>query len=73
MTVRRVESGVKKGILVVHSGTTASNRGRVHEKRRNTLNVVDMTGMDVKVSTYWYEEREREFLGQEPNVFRRGV
>ena len=73
VTIPRDELGVKRGILVVHSGTTTSNRGRVHEKRRNTLNVVDMTGMDVKVSTYWYEEREREFLGQEPNVFRRGV
>jgi len=64
------EQRIGEAMLIVHSGTTTSNRGRVHEKRRNTLNVLELSSMDFKVNTYWYEEREGTFLTRETNIFR---
>ncbi len=67
------EFTIDRGLLVAHSGTTASNRGRAHEKNSNTLNVVDMTDTEFEVNTYWYKEKELAFLACEQKVFRRGM
>jgi 3',5'-cyclic AMP phosphodiesterase CpdA len=65
------EQKISEAMLIVHSGTTASNRGRVYEKRRNTLNVLELGNSDFKVNTYWYEAGEGAFLARGTNVFRR--
>ena len=60
-------------MLMIHSGTTASNRGRVHEKEQNTLNVMEIDSIECKVNTYWYEEKESVFLARQTSVFQIGT
>ena len=71
MKVNVDEKRIGGATLIVHSGTTASNRGRAHEKRRNTLNVLELSSADIKVETYWHEQEEGVFVAREVNAFRR--
>ena len=47
-------------VVILHSGTTTSNRGRAGERERNTCNWIQVTGDSMLVSHYrWHHELER--------------
>ena len=47
-------------VVILHSGTTTSNRGRAGERERNTCNWIRVDGRSMVVSHYrWHHELER--------------
>ena len=40
-------------LTIVHCGTTTSNRGRMAEKGRNSLNVLQISSYDIVVTPHW--------------------
>jgi 3',5'-cyclic AMP phosphodiesterase CpdA len=47
-------------VVILHSGTTTSNRGRAGERERNTCNWIQVTRDSMLVSHYrWHHEMER--------------
>lgn len=49
-------------IPIVHSGTATSNRGRMGEKGKNTLNVLKITAGEIEVVPHWFEEGPARFV-----------
>ena len=43
-------------LTIVHCGTTTSNRGRMAEKGRNSLNVLQISSYDIVVTPHWFED-----------------
>ncbi len=53
-------------ITHVHSGTAMSNRGRMAEKERNSVNVLAIGAHEVVVTPHWFEEDENRFVPRDP-------
>ena len=49
-------------VLMVHSGTATSNRGRLAEQGRNSLNVLRIGADDISVTPHWFEEDHENFV-----------
>ena len=62
-----------RGIPVVMTGTTTSNRGRGPETGRNSLNTVAVDGSGVDVTVYLYRPEAGRFLAHESRRFDRRV
>ena len=45
-----------ENLTVVYCGTTTSNRGRMAEKRRNSLNVLQISSYDIVVTPHFFED-----------------
>ena len=62
-----------RGLPVVVAGTASSNRGRVAEKGRNSLNMVRVHGSGVDVTVYLYCREAGRFMARDNRRFvRRG-
>ena len=68
----RSARGGGRGLPVVMTGTTSSNRGRGAEKGRNSLNLVALDGSGVDVTVYLYRQDAGRFLAHENRRFNRG-
>ncbi len=53
-------------IVHVHSGTAMSNRGRMAEKGRNSLNVLEIGVHEIVVTPHWFEEDQDRFVARPP-------
>ncbi len=62
---------VRGDVAIVHSGTATSNRGRMAEKGRNTLNMLRIDAGEIVVTPYWFEEDEGRFLARRPTSIAR--
>lgn len=51
-------------IPIVHSGTATSNRGRMAEKGRNSLNVLKICAGEIEVIPYWFEKGPARFVAR---------
>ena len=51
-------------IPIVHCGTTTSNRGRMAEKGKNTLNVLKISASEIEVVPHWFEEGPARFVAR---------
>jgi 3',5'-cyclic AMP phosphodiesterase CpdA len=54
----------KRGMLLVQAGTAASLRGRGSERHKNSFNLLDITDGQIKVTSFEYEEGQREFVAR---------
>ncbi len=60
-----------RGLPIVVTGTTSSNRGRGAEVGRNSLNLVAVDGSGVDVTVYLYRQEADRFLAHENRRFTR--
>ena len=54
------------GSVIVHSGTAASDRGRMAERGRNSLNVLKIGAHEIVVTPHWFEEEQDRFVARAP-------
>jgi 3',5'-cyclic AMP phosphodiesterase CpdA len=47
-------SGHAPGIVIVQSGTSTSLRGRARERQKNSFNVIEVTGSEIRVTHYLF-------------------
>lgn len=59
----------RRPVLVVHSGTTTSSRGRGVERHRNTCNWIRMDGSTIAVSPYAWEPSLGRFAEQSRHLY----
>ncbi len=53
-------------VAIVHSGTAMSNRGRMAEKGRNSLNVLKIGAHEIVVTPHWFEDEQDRFVARTP-------
>ena len=53
-------------IAHVHSGTAMSSRGRMAEKGRNSVNVLEIGDHEITVTPHWFEEDRQRFVPRDP-------
>ena len=58
-------------IAHVHSGTAMSNRGRMAEKGRNSLNVLEIAAHEIVVTPHWFEDDQDRFVARAPTSIAR--
>ena len=58
--------GAYGDVAIVHSGTAASNRGRMAERGRNSLNVLQITAHEIVVTPHWFEDHQNRFVARAP-------
>ena len=58
-------------IVIVHSGTAASSRGRAAEKGENSVNVLKVGTEKIEVIPHWFEKDRSGFVAREPITIRR--
>ena len=61
-----VKGPARGDVAHVHSGTAMSNRGRMAERGRNSLNVLNIGVQEVVVTPYWYEDEPNGFVARRP-------
>ncbi len=61
----------RRPVLLVHSGTSTSNRGRGCERQRNTCNWIRIDETEIRVSHIGWEDAEGSFLEWSRHVFPR--
>ncbi len=60
------------GSAIVHSGTATSDRGRMAERGRNSLNVLKIGAHEIVVTPHWFEEEQDRFVARAPtSILRR--
>ncbi len=60
------------GSVIVHSGTATSDRGRMAERGRNSLNVLKIGAHEIVVTPHWFEEEQDRFVARAPtSILRR--
>jgi 3',5'-cyclic AMP phosphodiesterase CpdA len=59
-------------IVIVHSGTAASSRGRAAEKGKNSVNVLKIGTERIEVISHWFEQGRSAFVAREPIMIQRG-
>ena len=62
----RPDHRVRGNIVIVHSGTTASSRGRAAEKGENSVNVLKIGAHSIEVIPYWFQKDGSGFVAREP-------
>ena len=64
--VVRASCGSSNGgdVAIVHSGTATSNRGRMAERGRNSLNVLRIDNHEIVVTPHWFEEDQESFVAR---------
>jgi 3',5'-cyclic AMP phosphodiesterase CpdA len=61
------------GIVIAHAGTTTSRRGRAREKKKNSFNLIRISGDWMEIVHRLFHTREGEFLPVAKHIFpRRG-
>lgn len=63
--------GAYGDVAIVHSGTAASNRGRMAERGRNSLNVLQITAHEIVVTPHWFEDDQNRFVARAPTSISR--
>ena len=58
-------------IVIVHSGTAASSRGRRAEKGKNSVNVLKISQEKIEVISHWFEQNRSAFVAREPTLIQR--
>lgn len=58
--------GAHGDVTIVHSGTAMSNRGRMAEKGRNSLNVLKIGAHEIVVTPHWFEDEQDRFVARTP-------
>ena len=61
-----VVNDAQGGVAIVHSGTATSNRGRMAERGRNSLNVLRVGAHEIVVTPYWFEADPDRFVPRPP-------
>jgi 3',5'-cyclic AMP phosphodiesterase CpdA len=51
-----------RNILLVQAGTVASLRGRGNERMKNSVNLIEVSTSEIRVTAYIYSESERRFV-----------
>jgi DNA repair exonuclease SbcCD nuclease subunit len=51
-----------RGMIIAHSGTTTSHRGRARERNKNSFNLIGITGDHISVTHYLLEGRGEGFV-----------
>ncbi len=59
------------GIVIVHSGTTTSRRGRAREREKNSFNRIEISADRIHVQQYMYFSDLGEFAPVARHVFPR--
>ncbi len=52
----------RHGIVIAHSGTTTSRRGRARERNKNSFNLIGIAGDHMVISHYIYVDEEDAFV-----------
>ncbi len=60
-------------IAHIHSGTAMSNRGRMAEKGRNSLNVLEIGADEIVVTPHWFEKDQDRFVARDAISIARSV
>ena len=58
-------------VVHVHSGTAMSNRGRMAEVGRNSLNVIEIEPDEMVVTPHWFEDAQDRFVARTPTSIAR--
>lgn len=58
-------------IPIIHSGTATSNRGRMAERGRNSLNVLKIRAGEIEVVPYWFEKGPAKFVARASTIILR--
>ncbi|HSE98296.1 MAG TPA: metallophosphoesterase [Blastocatellia bacterium] len=64
---------LKRSILIVQAGTAATFRGRGSEQMKNSLNLIEVSGTEIRVIGYIYSTEENRFLAGIKHVSPRHV
>ncbi len=48
-------------ILILHSGTTTSTRGRARERGKNSFNLIEIDAAEIRIAQWMYIGEQREF------------
>jgi 3',5'-cyclic AMP phosphodiesterase CpdA len=67
----RPDHRVRGDIVIVHSGTAASSRGRAAEKGENSVNVLKIGTERIEVISHWFEQNRSGFVAREPIMIQR--
>jgi 3',5'-cyclic AMP phosphodiesterase CpdA len=62
----------RHGIVIAHSGTTTSRRGRARELNKNSFNLIGVAGDHMVITHYLYLDEEGAFLPVGAHAFPRG-
>lgn len=61
----------ERGLLLVQAGTAASLRGRGSERLKNSFNLIEVSGHEVRVKSYLYSDERARFIAQEATLWPR--
>jgi len=61
----------ESGIIIVHSGTSTSQRGRAREREKNSFNVIQLDGERVRITHHMFFHQLGEFAPVSRHVFPR--
>jgi len=61
----------RHGIVIAHSGTTTSRRGRARERNKNSFNLIGIAGDHMVISHYIYVDEEGAFVPVGTHAFPR--
>lgn len=60
-------------IVVAHSGTTTSTRGRARERKKNSFNLIEISGYQILVTHHQFLSEDRRFVPVRTHLFPRGA
>ncbi len=60
-------------MVIAHSGTTTSTRGRARERKKNSFNLIGVSGYHIVVTHHQYFREDRRFAPVRTHTFPRGT
>jgi 3',5'-cyclic AMP phosphodiesterase CpdA len=67
----RPENPGWRGIVIAHTGTTTSRRGRARERNKNSLNLIGIFGDRIEITHHLYHPESSSFLPSASHTFPR--
>jgi 3',5'-cyclic AMP phosphodiesterase CpdA len=61
----------RAGIVIAHSGTTTSRRGRARERNKNSLNLIGISGEEMVITHHLLDDGKGEFVPLASHTFPR--
>lgn len=62
----------RRGMIIAHSGTTTSRRGRARERNKNSFNLIGISGDHMVITHHEFMAREGEFVPVRSHILPRG-
>ncbi len=69
--IKAIDEQTGYRIILCHSGTTTSRRGRGTDRSKNSLNVIEIDKQTIRITPHFYLPEEQRFAALREHVFRR--